>query len=105
VTDKFPVDAPIENVITALDHLGFQVVRKGNHIMLAQTNAQPDVPKKGRRLSFRFEVVRAGFKKDRQERDYATIIAVARKIPEDVLQEDPKLLMGYDQAVTRMGGE
>jgi len=54
---------------------------------------------------FRLEVVRAGFKKAWQERDYATIIAVARKIPEDVLQEDPKLLMWYDQAVTRMGGE
>jgi hypothetical protein len=26
---------------------------------------------------------------------------VAEKIPENVLQEDPKLLMWYDQAVTR----
>ncbi len=61
---------------------------------------------KGRCLKvFRLEAVRAGFKKARQERDYATIIAVARKIPENVLQEDPKLLMWYDQAVTRMGGE
>ncbi|NDY41988.1 DNA methylase [Dissulfurirhabdus thermomarina] len=57
-----------------------------------------------RRLKvFRLEAVRAGFKKAWQERDYATIIAVARKIPENVLQEDPKLLMWYDQAVTRMG--
>jgi hypothetical protein len=54
---------------------------------------------------FRLEAVRAGFKKAWQERDYATIITVARKIPENVLQEDPKLLMWYDQAVTRMGGE
>jgi len=51
---------------------------------------------------FRLEAVRAGFKKAWQERDYATIIAVARKISEKVLQEDPKLLMWYDQAVTRM---
>lgn len=56
-----------------------------------------------RRLKvFRLEAVRAGFKKAWQERDYATIIAVARKIPENVLQEDPKLLMWYDQALTRM---
>jgi alpha-D-ribose 1-methylphosphonate 5-phosphate C-P lyase len=48
--------------------------------------------------------VRAGFKKAWQEKDYATVIAVAHKIPENVLQEDPKLLMWYDQAVTRMGG-
>ncbi len=54
---------------------------------------------------FRLEAVRAGFKKAWQERDYATIITVARKIPENVLQEDPKLLMWYDQAVTRMEGE
>ena len=54
---------------------------------------------------FRLEAVRAGFKKAWQERDYGTIIAVAQRIPESVLQEDPKLLMWYDQAVTRAGGE
>lgn len=52
---------------------------------------------------FRLEAVRAGFKKAWQERDYTTIISVARKIPENVLQEDPKLLMWYDQALTRTG--
>ena len=52
---------------------------------------------------FRLEAVRAGFKKAWQERDYATIITVARKVPENVLQEDPKLLMWYDQALTRFG--
>ena len=51
------------------------------------------------------EAVRAGFKKAWQERDYATIITVASKIPEKILQEDPKLLMWYDQAITRTGGE
>ena len=50
---------------------------------------------------FRLEAVRTGFKKAWQERDYATIIAVARKMPESILQEDPKLLMWYDQALTR----
>ena len=54
---------------------------------------------------FRLEAVRAGFKKAWQERDYATIITVARKVPENVLQEDPKLLMWYDQAMTRSGEE
>ena len=52
---------------------------------------------------FRIEAVRAGFKRAWQDRDYATIIAVANKIPENVLQEDPKLLMWYDQALTRTG--
>ncbi len=54
---------------------------------------------------FRLEAVRAGFKKAWQERDYAVIVTVADKIPNNVLEEDPKLLMWYDQAVTRMGGE
>jgi DNA modification methylase len=54
---------------------------------------------------FRLEAVRAGFKKAWQDRDYNTIIAVAQKIPENVLQEDPKLLMWYDQALTRSGEE
>ena len=52
---------------------------------------------------FRLEAIRTGFKKAWQERNYATIIAVAGKIPEKILQEDPKLLMWYDQAVTRTG--
>ncbi len=59
--------------------------------------------KKKRLKVFRLEAVRAGFKKAWQERDYSTIIAVARKIPEKILQEDPKLLMWYDQALTRTG--
>ena len=52
---------------------------------------------------FRLEAVRAGFRRAWQARDYATIISVARKIPENVLQEDPKLLMWFDQALTRGG--
>ena len=54
---------------------------------------------------FRLEAIRAGFKKAYQERDYAAIIDLAEKIPNNVLEEDPKLLLWYDQAVTRMGGE
>ena len=54
---------------------------------------------------FRLEAVRSGFKNAWQQRDYATIIAVARKIPETILQEDPKLLMWYDQSITRTGDD
>lgn len=59
----------------------------------------------GRKLKdFRSEAVRAGFKKAWTERDYQTILDVAGKIPEQILQEDSKLLMWYYQALTRMGG-
>jgi len=51
---------------------------------------------------FRLEAVRAGFRKAWQERDYQTIIAVAEKIPHNVLEEDAMLLMWYDQAMTRL---
>jgi len=57
------------------------------------------------RERFRNEAVRVGFKKAWQEKDYTTIINVAEKIPNKILEEDPKLLMWYDQAVTRMGDE
>ena len=57
----------------------------------------------GRRLKeFRLEVLRAGFKTAWAARDYKTIIAIAQKIPEQALQEDEKLLLWYDQALTRM---
>ncbi|WP_277458380.1 MULTISPECIES: DNA methyltransferase [Methylococcus] len=57
----------------------------------------------GRRLKeFRLEVLRAGFKAAWARRDYQTIIKVAQKIPDEALQEDEKLLLWYDQALTRM---
>ena len=52
---------------------------------------------------FRGEAIRAGFRKAWQQQDYASIIAVGRKIPENLLHEDPKLLMWFDQAITRSG--
>jgi DNA modification methylase len=52
--------------------------------------------------TFRLEAVHAGFKKAWQERDYASIISVANKIPSNVLKEDPKLVIFYDLAVTRI---
>ncbi|TQF34177.1 DNA methyltransferase [Bradyrhizobium sp. UNPA324] len=57
----------------------------------------------GRRLKeFRLEVLRAGFKNAWAAKNYKTIISIAQKIPEEVLQEDEKLLLWYDQALTRM---
>jgi hypothetical protein len=56
----------------------------------------------GRRLKeFRLEVLRTGFKAAWGKKDYQTIIKVAQKIPDEALQEDEKLLLWYDQALTR----
>ena len=68
----------------------------------------PDLPKTGNELFsgkrykvIRAEAVRAGFKFCWQNRDYETIILMAQRIPSSLLEEDPKLLMYYDQAITR----
>lgn len=56
----------------------------------------------GRKLKdFRLEVLRGGFKAAWAAKDYATIIKVAHKLPEEALQEDEKLLTLYDMALTR----
>jgi DNA modification methylase len=49
----------------------------------------------------RLEVLRAGFRSAWANKDYATILSVANKLPEETLQEDEKLLLWYDQALTR----
>jgi len=35
---KFPVDAPVERVIKALEILGFRLLREGNHIAMVREN-------------------------------------------------------------------
>lgn len=61
---------------------------------------------KGKRIAIvRIEAVRVGFNFCFAQNDYQTIIAVARHIPENVIQNDEQLQMIYDSAVTRTGGE
>lgn len=49
----------------------------------------------------RLEVLRAGFRAAWAAKDYQSIINIARKLPEETLQEDEKLLTLYDLALTR----
>jgi len=55
----------------------------------------------GRLRQFRTEAVRAGFLDCLNRQDYATLLKVARRLPEEVLRSDPDLLMYYDSAVLR----
>ncbi len=57
---------------------------------------------RGRLKVFRTEALRAGFKACWAAKDYKTIVEVARRIPDTVLQEDSSLLMYYDNALMRM---
>jgi hypothetical protein len=54
---------------------------------------------------FRTEAVRAGFKAAYEAQDYGTIVSVAKKLPEDILQEDEILLMYFDVASMRIGDD
>ncbi|MBU0782761.1 MAG: site-specific DNA-methyltransferase [Gammaproteobacteria bacterium] len=56
----------------------------------------------GRRLKeFRLEALRAGFRAAWGNKDYQTIVDIAKKVPDQALQEDEKLLTLYDLALTR----
>jgi hypothetical protein len=59
---------------------------------------------KGKLKVIRTEALRVGFKECWQSGDYKTIVKMARQVKDEIIQEDPALLMYYDNAVTRMGG-
>ena len=51
----------------------------------------------------RTEAIRAGFQHCYDKQDYQTIVEMAAKLPEQVIQEDEVLLMYYDVASMRLG--
>jgi DNA modification methylase len=80
--------------------------RKPGEPMLPGIQRPPPRLPKGRRIAIvRTEAVRVGFNFCFARNDYATIIAVAQHIPDDVIHNDEQLQMIYDSAVTRTGGE
>jgi hypothetical protein len=58
---------------------------------------------KGKLKVVRTEAVRAGFKECWQKQDYTAIVQMAKRVPENVVQEDEALLMYYDNALMRAG--
>ncbi len=57
---------------------------------------------KGKLKVFRMEAIRAGFDECWKTRDFKTIVSVGERLPETALQEDPALLMYYDNACSRV---
>jgi DNA modification methylase/DNA-directed RNA polymerase subunit RPC12/RpoP len=53
---------------------------------------------KGKLKVVRTEALRAGFKECWQKKDYTTIVQMAKRVPEAVIQEDQALLMYFDNA-------
>jgi hypothetical protein len=64
------------------------------------------VKKSGRKKlkEVRTEAVRLGFKECFAAKDYATILAIATHLPENVIEEDEQLQMMYDMAEMRAQG-
>lgn len=61
---------------------------------------------KGKKLKeIRLEVMRAGFKAAWSAKDYRTIIDVSAKVPDEVWQEDERLMMLHSMAETRLEAE
>jgi hypothetical protein len=58
---------------------------------------------KGKLKVVRTEALRAGFKECWQKQDYPTIVQMAKRVPDAVIQEDPALLMYFDNALMRIG--
>ncbi len=57
---------------------------------------------KGKLKAFRTEAIRVGFAKLWKEKNYELIVKMGDRIPENVLQEDDKLLMYYDISSSRI---
>jgi len=58
---------------------------------------------KGKLKKFRTEAIRVGFAKLWENKDYDNIVKIGNRLPETVVQEDDKLLMYYDIALSRLG--
>ena len=57
---------------------------------------------KGKLKSFRSEAIRVGFSRLWKDKNYQAIVAIAERLPESTIQEDPNLLMYYDISLGRV---
>jgi hypothetical protein len=58
---------------------------------------------KGKLKVVRTEALRVGFRECWQHQDYTSIVQLARRVPDAVIQEDQALLMYFDNALMRSG--
>jgi DNA modification methylase len=72
-----------------------------NRALLKEFAAYRD--SKGKLKVVRSEALRAGFKECWQKKDFITIVQVAKRVPDTVIQEDPALLMYFDNASLLLG--
>ncbi len=82
------------------------LTKKGDIDKLREKNLlkefQSYLESKGKLTLFRSEAIRVGFAKLWKEKNYAAIIALAERLPEETIQEDQNLLMYYDISCSRV---
>ncbi len=82
------------------------ITKSGDIAKLREKNLlkefQEYLESKGKLKVFRSEAVRAGFAKLWKDKDYKSIVSVAERLPEKIIQEDPNLLMYYDISLSRV---
>lgn len=57
---------------------------------------------KGKLKLFRSEAIRVGFARLWKDKNYQSIVDIAERLPEQVVQEDPNILMYYDISLSRV---
>lgn len=57
---------------------------------------------KGKLKTFRLEAIKVGFAKLWKDKDYAAIVKIAERLPDETVQEDPNILMYYDISLSRV---
>lgn len=57
---------------------------------------------KGKLKLFRSEAIRVGFSRLWKDKNYQAIVDIANRLPEQIIQEDPNLLMYYDISLSRV---
>ena len=99
--DEYGVSAAIEFGERLMDYLDDPVICLG--IVPPFENMSPaELRERIKKLKeVRTEAVRVGFKHCHQKKDYATIMAVATILPNNVIEEDEQLQMIYDMAEIR----
>lgn len=109
-TEKMPelIDMLQENFLKDEDVAWYvpDLTKSGDVAKLREKNLLKEFQEyqttKGKLKVFRSEAIRAGFAKLWKDKDYKAIVALAERLPEETVQEDPNILMYYDISLGRV---
>ena len=89
-----------------MQELKVVLTKKGNVDKSREKNLLKDfqsyLESKGKLTLIRSKAIRVGFAKLWKEKNYEAIVALAKRLPEETIQEDQSLLMYYDISCSRV---